>query len=119
MGTRKGVFYKSASNSDFVNISSDLPLNTYSEKIIPYYKEQKLRNATNRSVWERPFSVLSNRVIANPSAQSKEYYCTNDTVYFRDHSVVSDDNVMWSWSSEPSATKMDSSSSEFRIDKMW
>ena len=66
VGTRKGVFYKDNSMADWEDISSDLPVSISSEKLVPWYRKQMIRNGTNRSVWERPFTANSNRVIARP-----------------------------------------------------
>ncbi len=97
IGTRKGMWYKDNSLSDFINISSDLPLSTFSEKIYPYYRKQKIRTATNRSVWERPFPQPSTRVIANLGVSKKEYYCNQDTVSFVDLSIVSEVGITYNW----------------------
>ena len=100
IGTRKKVWYKDDSMADFLDISSDLPVSTYSEKLVPWYRKQKLRSATNRSVWERQFPSASTQVIARPAAQVDTIQCTQDSVYFQDLSVVSDDGVSWLWTFE-------------------
>ena len=97
VSTRKGVWYKDDSMADFEDISSDLPVSTFSEVIVPYYRKSKIRNATNRSVWERSAANLPTQVIARPSAQTDTLQCTSDTVYFRDISVVTDQGVSWQW----------------------
>jgi photosystem II stability/assembly factor-like uncharacterized protein len=97
VGTRKEVFYKDASMPNWVDISSDLPVSISSEKLVPWYRNQILRNATNQSVWERPFTVNSNRVIARPSIQTDTIFCTRDSVYFRDLSILSETNATWLW----------------------
>ncbi|MDF1697262.1 MAG: hypothetical protein P1U56_15570 [Saprospiraceae bacterium] len=100
VGTRREVFYKDASMSDWVDISSDLPVTISSEKLVPWYRKQKLRNGTNQSVWERDFTVNSNRVIARPSAQKDTFFCTKDTVYFRDMSILAEEGASWLWTIE-------------------
>lgn len=104
VGTRKEVYYKDASMSDWVNISSDLPVSISSEKLVPWYRKQILRNGTNQSVWERPFTVNSNRVIARPSIQTDTFFCTRDIAYFRDMSIMSEDNASWLWTIEGPVT---------------
>ncbi len=96
-GTRKGVWFKDASMADWVDISSDLPVSISSEKLVPWYRKQMIRNGTNQSVWERPFTVNSNRVIARPSVQRDTFFCTRDSAYFRDLSIMSEENASWSW----------------------
>jgi len=100
IGTRKKVWYKDDSMSDFIDISSDLPISTFSEKLVPWYRKQKLRSGTNRSVWERGFPTPSTRVIARPAAQTSTMQCSQDSVYFQDISVVSENGVSWQWTFE-------------------
>ncbi|MEM9547011.1 MAG: LamG-like jellyroll fold domain-containing protein [Bacteroidota bacterium] len=100
VGTRKEVYYKDASMPDWVDISSDLPVSITSEKLVPWYRKQKIRNGTNQSVWERDFTASSNRVIARPSVQSDTLFCTRDSVYFRDLSILSETDASWSWTIE-------------------
>ena len=95
VGTKKGVWHRNA-NVNWTNITSDLPVSTYSEKIVPYYRKGKIRNATNRSVWERNM-VEASQPVAMPSVQKKTLYCTQDTAYFVDHSVVSENGGSWFW----------------------
>jgi PKD repeat protein len=97
VGTRKEVFYKDASMPDWIDISSDLPVSISSEKLVPWYRKQIIRNGTNQSVWERPFTVNSDRVIARPSIQTDTIFCTRDSVYFRDMSILSESNATWEW----------------------
>ena len=64
LGTRKNVYYKNDSMTEWVLFNNNLPLSTYSTQLVPYYKEGKLKNGTNRSVWEVDFYETS-----SPSAQ--------------------------------------------------
>ena len=97
VGTRKEVFYKDASMPDWVDISSDLPVSISSEKLVPWYRKQVIRNGTNQSVWERPFTANNNRVISRPSIQIDTFFCTRDSVYFRDLSIMSETGASWIW----------------------
>jgi PKD repeat protein len=96
VGTRRGVFYRDDTMSDWILFSQNLPAQSHSTRMEGYYRKQKIRNATTRSVWESPFHTPS-QPIAYPSADKNIVFCTKDTVYFVDHSVVSDQNVTWSW----------------------
>lgn len=100
VGTRKEVYYKDASMPDWVDISSDLPVSISSEKLVPWYRKQKIRNGTNQSVWERDFTASSTRVLARPSVQADTIFCTRDSVYFRDMSILSEEDVSWLWTIE-------------------
>jgi len=97
LGTRKNVYYKNESMTEWVLFNNGLPLSTYSTQLVPYYKGGKLKNGTNRSVWEVDFYET-----ANPSAQiaanKLTINCMNDTVQFVDHSAISSVNPTWAWS---------------------
>jgi len=97
LGTRKNVFYKNNTMTEWVLYNNGLPLSTYSTQLVPYYKEGKLKNGTNRSVWEVDFYEM-----ANPSAQIAAdrltINCMNDTVQFVNHSAMSNNSATWSWS---------------------
>lgn len=97
VGTRKAVFYKDDTLQDWVLYNQGLPAQTHSTRLEAYYRKQKIRNATDRSVWESPLYTPS-VPIAYPSANTDKVFCHRDTVYFVDHSVVSDQNVTWQWS---------------------
>ena len=97
LGTRKNVYYKNNSMSEWLLFNNALPLSTYSTQLVPYYKEGKLKNGTNRSVWEVDFYETT-----NPSAQiaanKLTINCLNDTVQFVNHSAMTNNNPSWSWS---------------------
>ena len=97
LGTRKNVYYKNDAMTEWILFNNGLPLSTYSTQLVPYYKDGKLKNGTNRSVWEVDFYET-----ANPSAQIAAdrltINCMNDTVRFVDHSAISSFNPTWAWS---------------------
>ena len=97
LGTRKNVYYKNDSMTEWILFNNGLPLSTYSTQLVPYYKEGKLKNGTNRSVWEVDFYETS-----SPSAQiaadQLTINCLNDTVQFVNHSAMSNNNASWEWS---------------------
>ncbi len=96
VGTRLGVYYKNNSMSDWELFVDDLPMRTHSVRVVPYYRKGKIRNATNRSVWESDFYENS-QPIAQISVDRKLVCTNNDTLNFVDHSIVSDNGVSWLW----------------------
>ena len=97
IGTRKAVYYRNATMGDWELFNTGLPARTNSIKLLPWYRNGKLRNATDRSVWESPFFEPS-IPIANPSVQKQYLFCERDTAYFIDLSVLKETNVTWTWS---------------------
>ena len=97
IGTRKAVFYKNDNMTDWVVYNQGLPAQTHCTKVEGYYREQKLRNASTRSVWETPY-FQNSTPIAHASVHTNNLFCSRDTAYFVDHSVLSDQGVSWNWS---------------------
>ena len=98
IGTRRAVFYKDNSMASWELYGNNLPAATFSTRLEPYYRKSKIRNATNRSVYESDFHTANNLVIAQASVQADTLICSQDTAYFVDHSIVTDNNVSWLWS---------------------
>lgn len=96
VGTRLGVYYKNNSMMDWELFVDDLPMRTHSVKIVPYYRKGKIRNATNRSVWESDFYENS-EPLAQMSVDRKLVCTSNDTLNFVDHSILSDNAQSWLW----------------------
>ena len=108
IGTRNSVYYRNASMTDWEEHSNGLPAQTNSTALVPYYREGKMRNATNHSVYEAEFYESSSPK-AQIAANTLETYCVRDTVYFTDHSAVSESNLTWNWSfpgGTPSSSNM-------------
>lgn len=91
------VYYRNNSMSNWTNYSSGLPVAIEPLRMVPFYRESKIRLCTKgHSIWEAPLyepSVL----IADFSADYKEFYCPADTVRFVDHSVCSA-SATYQWS---------------------
>lgn len=97
IGTRRGVYYRNNTMPDWELFNSGLPVSATSVHLQVDYKKEKIINATQRSVWESDlFEPSATQALI--SVNTTEVYCTRDTVYYRDHSNASDDNVSWSWS---------------------
>ncbi len=96
IGTRTSVYYRNNTMPDWELFSSGLPARTHSVKILPWYRNGVIRNATNRSVWESPFYEPS-EPIAMPAVQKNYFFCDRDTAYFTDLSVLSETDVSWEW----------------------
>ncbi len=99
IGTRRSVYYRNATMGDWAIFNTELPSSTYSTELIPFYREGKIRNGTNRSVYEAELYET-----APPSAQISmdrfQSYCSRDTIYFSDHSALNENGATWSWSFE-------------------
>ena len=97
IGTRRTVYYTNNDLSNWELFNNQLPLSTPSTKIIPYYKEGKIRNATSRSVYESDFYENSPPK-AQISADKFKVSCYDTIIYFIDNSALSSENPSWQWS---------------------
>ena len=96
IGTRESVYYRNNSMTDWDIYDVNLPKNTYSTQLIPYYREGLLRNGTNRSAYEIDF-YENTPPSAQIAADRLEINCMNDTVRFVDHSAVRLASASWQW----------------------
>ena len=97
IGTRESVYYRNNSMSDWDIYDANLPKNTYSTQLIPYYREGLLRNGTSRSAYEINF-YENTPPSAQIAADRLTINCINDTVRFVDHSAVRLNSASWLWS---------------------
>ncbi len=96
IGTRDNVYYRNNSMTDWAIFDNNLPKRTFSTQLIPYYREGKLINGTNRSAYEIDFYENS-PPSAQIAANKLEINCMNDTVRFVDHSAVRLSSASWEW----------------------
>ncbi len=97
LGTKRAVYYRNNTMGDWALFNNNLPASTYSTDLIPFYKEGKIRNGTNRSVYEAEFYEPS-QPLAQISVNRFDSYCAHDTLYFSDHSALNQNSATWSWS---------------------
>ncbi len=97
LGTRDAVYYRNNTMSDWDIYDNKLPKSTTSTQLIPYYRDGKLFNGTNRSAYEISFYEDS-PPSAQIAADKLVINCLNDTVKFVDHSAVRNSSATWQWS---------------------
>ena len=96
IGTRTSVYYRNATMSDWELYNTGLPARTNAVKLLPWYRNGKLRSATDRSVWESPFYEAS-QPMAIPAVQKQYLFCERDTAFFTDLSVLKETGATWAW----------------------
>ena len=111
IGTAQSVLYRNKTMPDWVLYDNGLPQSTASLTVLPWYKEGKLRNASNRSVYETRMYELG-QPVAQPMADKLKSYCTRDTVYFTDYSAQYKTGATWSWSINPPPAYISSTTAE-------
>lgn len=102
-GTNKTVFYKNNNMADWELYNNKLPVLTSSLAMVPWYKGGKIRNASNRSVWEAPLYELGTPV-AQITVDKRSSGCLRDTFLLSDYSSQYQTGASWSWQISPAPT---------------
>jgi len=97
IGTYHGpVFYRNNTLADWQVVGTNLPFISYPLRLVPFYRDNKLRLATwHLGIWENQLYEPSN-LIADFSANFESFYCPGDTISFVPHCVASA-NATYQW----------------------
>jgi Concanavalin A-like lectin/glucanases superfamily len=96
-GNNGQFFYRNNTMSDWAIFNNGLLYITSNEKVIPFYRDAKLRSAGQNGIWQVDFYEPSN-VLVQPSVDKYESLCARDTFYFEDYSVLQHAGATWTWS---------------------
>ena len=98
IATDYNVFYRNDTMSNWKLFSDGLPKNREPLKLMPFYKESKIRYAlANRGVYESDFYEES-LPLAQPMVAQKEQFCADRGVQFECYSVLNHNGASWQWS---------------------
>ncbi|MEO8069000.1 MAG: PKD domain-containing protein, partial [Flavobacteriales bacterium] len=97
VGTRRAVYYRSDAAPAWSLWNAGLPARIFSTRMLINYREGKIRNATDRSVWESAVESPS-APLANFSADRQQVTCLAPAVQFWDNSALNASGATWSWS---------------------
>jgi hypothetical protein len=100
VGTNKSVYYRDNSTGGFIDFSTGLPLSISTTKLHIWYREGKIRQGGNQSVWESKLHKLA-PPIAKPIVDKLKSLCTQDTFYFADYSAHYKTGATFTWSFSP------------------
>ncbi|HRG57787.1 MAG TPA: T9SS type A sorting domain-containing protein [Bacteroidia bacterium] len=100
LGTNKTVFYRNNLMPDWELYNNHLPALTSSLAMVPWYKGGKIRNASNRSVWEAPLYEIG-APIAQITVDKQSSGCLRDTFLLSDYSSQYQSGATWSWQITP------------------
>ncbi len=96
IGTRRAVYFRSDAAPGWTLWNAGLPSRIFSTRLLINYKEGKIRNGTDRSVWETNLETAS-PPLANFSADRQLTTCLSPTVQFWDNSALNGASATWSW----------------------
>ena len=97
IGTRRAVYVRSDAAPTWTLWNAGLPAKTFSTRLLIHYREGKVRNGTDRSVWESAVE-FTGQPLANFSADKRTVSCLAPSVQFWDNSALHGANATWSWS---------------------
>ncbi|MEZ5974575.1 MAG: hypothetical protein R3E96_06955 [Planctomycetota bacterium] len=82
------VFYRNEHMSEWQDYSAGLPASAKPIKILPFYRDGKLRWGGNRGAWEIEFYEPEQPPMAQPFVNGKTQVCLRDVVEFDSYSVA-------------------------------
>jgi photosystem II stability/assembly factor-like uncharacterized protein len=86
------VFYRNQDQNDWTVYNTGIPVNHFTRNLRPFYRDGKLINGGSNGVWEIPF-IEPSKPIAQPTVDKLNSFCSRDTFYFEDYSVLQLDSV--------------------------
>ncbi len=88
--------------------NTDLPVTHRGFKILPFYRDNKIRMASSKGIWE--INMLNaNTVDPLPMVSSDSLNCSRDTLFLDCHSIVDHTNTSWEWIISPTPSWIDNS----------
>jgi photosystem II stability/assembly factor-like uncharacterized protein len=91
------IMYRDKSMTEWMDCSAGFPASANPQKMLPFYRDNVLRWAGNRGVWEMPLVDQNWSPIAQPFVNGSEILCPNDPVSFGSYSVAKA-SATYSWS---------------------
>jgi len=104
--SNKVIWYRNNTHADWQLFSDNLPVHLRINKILPFYKNEKVRIASNRGIWESDFFETS-LPKAQPMVATKTVNCDRVIVQFEDFSILDHSGASWEWQF-PGATTVSS-----------
>lgn len=103
LSSRNKIWYRNNNSTDWEDITDNLPIHARIIKILPFYRDGKLRIASNRGIWERDF-IDDSAPKAQPMVSHKEVLCSREIIQFEDYSILNHADASWEWSFPGAAT---------------
>ncbi len=111
VGTNKSVYYRDNTTGGFIPYATGLPQSISTTKLHIWYKEGKIRQGGNQSVWESPLHTIG-QPVSKPMADKLSSVCVQDTFYFKDYSAHYKKDAAFAWTFDPAPLYISSSISD-------
>ena len=83
--------------------SDGLPVLHNGFKMLPFFRDSKIRMASSKGIWEISM-VKESLPQALPMVEADSVYCTRDTIGLESFSILDADGASWSWAITPAPT---------------
>lgn len=104
------VFYKDDATNGWVDYSAGFPPGARITRLVPFYKEGKLRAATSQGLWEIPLYRENFVPVAQPMALNIGNGDISATpskeIQFDSYSIVNQKEAKWEWTFSPKPQKV-------------
>lgn len=100
---RGRVFYRDNITKSWQDYSEGLPQVISLTRMLPFYKDGKIRLATNNGIWQRPLVDAHFRPVAQPIILNRgDGKNTGETeLQFDSYSIVNQTDATWEWNFSP------------------
>lgn len=98
--TNDNYFYHDVDNATWHSFNSGLPVWHTGFMTLPFYRDEKIRMASAKGIWETPLEGPS-KVQAIPMIDNSEVICARDTSQLESYSIVNQNGATWLWSITP------------------
>ena len=98
--TNDNFFYYDVTQNLWVSFNQDLPVQHSGFKILPFYRDNKIRMASAKGIWEVEFEDESS-LQARAMAAQDSVFCARDTVYLDSYSIGNNNGMTYQWTITP------------------
>lgn len=100
-GSRSKVMKRMENESGWSAFDMGYPAGMDVNMALPFYRDSKIRVGGNAGVWESKMEDTTFVPLINPWVEKPQFGCTNDTLYFDDHSMLNHKGAAWKWNIVP------------------
>lgn len=98
--THNDFYYFDYNNNSWNLFSAGLPASHKGFMILPFYRDDKIRLASAKGIWETPM-LRASKIQAMPMLSTDSIYCVRDTLQLESYSIVSHTGTNWTWNISP------------------
>lgn len=95
--TYNTIYYRNNQMANWVTYDNGLPTHKSFNKLLPFYRDGKLRGATFNRGFVETVLFENSEPVAQPIVNSEYRHCSKDTLYFDDYSILKHAGAKWRW----------------------